>query len=329
MEGTSLLASPRINLKMLEKLMAPDPLPLLTAKLVETYSAGSTASYLGQHPLPSRETTRELLDDLFELMYPGYGRRQNLHLGNVTYHVGDLLDSLSERLSRQVARALRHDPKCPTASSDVDAIAKQKTQQFLGKLPAIRKALEQDVQAAHDGDPAATGTAEVVFCYPGLYAITVYRLSHALLQMQVPLIPRMMAEHAHSQTGIDIHPAAQIGPRFFIDHGTGVVIGATCIIGERVTIYQGVTLGAYNFPRDDHGHLIRTTKRHPTLEDHVIVYANASVLGGDTVVGHHSIIGSNVRLSHSVAPYSSVVIGEPSLRIRTKSQPGDNLQFDI
>jgi serine O-acetyltransferase len=180
-----------------------------------------------------------------------------------------------------------------------------------------------------DGDPAATGTAEIVFCYPGLYAITVYRLAHALLQLKVPLIPRMMSEYAHSQTGIDIHPAARIGPRFFIDHGTGVVIGATCIIGENVTLYQGVTLGAYNVPRDDAGNLIRTTKRHPTLEDHVIVYANASVLGGDTTIGHHSIIGSNVRLSHSVAPYSSVIIGEPSLRIRTKNQPGDNLQFDI
>jgi serine O-acetyltransferase len=307
----------------------PDPLPILTAKLVETYTAGNKASYLGQHPLPSRETIRTLLDDLFELMYPGYGRRQNLHLGNVSYHVGDLLDSLGERLQRQIARALHHDPRCPQAHSDVESLARQRTQQFLSQLPAIRHMLSQDVQAAHEGDPAATGTAEVVFCYPGLYAVTVYRLSHAMLKLNVPLIPRMMAEYAHSQTGIDIHPAAQIGPRFFIDHGTGVVIGATCVIGEQVTLYQGVTLGAYNFPRDGEGNLIRTTKRHPTLEDHVIVYANASVLGGDTVVGHHSIIGSNVRLSHSVAPYSSVVIGEPSLRIRTKSQPGDNLQFDI
>lgn len=309
--------------------MSPDPLPLLTARLVETYAGGGTASYLGQHPLPSRDAIQGILDDLFELMYPGYGKRQNLHLGNITYHVGDLLDSLIERLSRQIARALRHDPKCPAANADVEQVARQKTQAYLGKLPSIRKALEQDVQAAHDGDPAATGTAEIVFCYPGLYAVTVYRLAHELLKAQVPLVPRMMSEYAHSQTGIDIHPAAKIGPRFFVDHGTGVVIGATCVIGHQVTIYQGVTLGAYNFPRDDAGHLIRTTKRHPTLEDYVIVYANASVLGGDTVVGHHSIIGSNVRLSHSVAPYSSVVIGEPSLRIRTKNQPNDNLQFDI
>lgn len=309
--------------------MSSDQLPMHTAKLVETYAQGGTASYLGQHPLPSRDAIQGLLDDFFELMYPGYGKRQNLNTSNITYHVGDMLDSLGERISRQVARALHHDPKCPAENKDVEQMARQKTQQFLDLLPSIRKALEQDVQAAHDGDPAATGTAEIVFCYPGLYAVTVYRLAHEMLKLKVPLVPRMMSEYAHSQTGIDIHPAAQIGPRFFIDHGTGVVIGATCVIGENVTLYQGVTLGAYNFPRDEAGNLIRTTKRHPTLEDHVIVYANASILGGDTVVGHHSIIGSNVRLSHSIAPYSSVVIGEPSLRIRTKHQPNDNLQFDI
>lgn len=313
----------------MESAMSPDPLPLLTTRLVQSYSIGGVASYLGQHPLPSREAIRGLLDDLFELMYPGYGKRQNLHLGNITYHVGDLLDSLCDKVARQIARALRHDPQCPQTHADIEQIAREKAQHFLERLPAIRQVLELDVRAALDGDPAATGTAEIVFCYPGLYAVTVYRLAHELLNLQVPLVPRMMSEYAHSQTGIDIHPAARIGPRFFVDHGTGVVIGATCIIGEHVTVYQGVTLGAYNFPRDDAGNLIRTTKRHPTLEDHVIVYANASILGGETVVGHHSIIGSNVRLSHSVAPYSSVVIGDPSLRIRTKNQLNDNLQFDI
>jgi serine O-acetyltransferase len=309
--------------------MAHDPLPLLTARLVETYATFGVASYLGQHPLPSREVIVDVLEDFFELFYPGFGRRQNLHLGNVTYHVGDLLDSISERLGRQIARALRHDPKCPTQSADVEQLARERTQAFLSRLPDIRQLLETDVQAALDGDPAATGTAEVVFCYPGLYAVTVYRLAHALIGLGVPLVPRMMAEVAHSKTGIDIHPAAKIGKRFFIDHGTGVVIGATCVIGENVTVYQGVTLGAYNFPRDEHGHLIRTTKRHPTLEDHVIVYANSSVLGGETVIGHHSVIGSNVRISHSVAPYSSVVIGELSLRIRTQAKAGESYQWDI
>jgi len=309
--------------------MPHDPLPLLTARLVETYAACGAASYLGQHPLPSREVIVELLDDLCELLYPGFGRRQNLHLGNVTYHVGDLLDSISERLRRQITRALRHDPKCPTQPADVEHTARERTQAFLARLPDVRQLLEADVQAALDGDPAAMSTAEIVFCYPGLFAVTIYRLAHELLNLGVPLIPRMMAEVAHGKTGIDIHPAARIGRSFFIDHGTGVVIGATGVIGDHVTLYQGVTLGAYNFPRDAHGQLIRTTKRHPTLEDHVIVYANSSILGGDTTIGHHSIIGSNVRLSHSVAPYSSVVIGELSLRIRTQAKAGENYQWDI
>jgi serine O-acetyltransferase len=299
-------------------IMAHDPLPLLTAKLVETYAACGTASYLGQHPLPSREVLVGILDDLFELMYPGFGRRQNLHLGNVTYHVGDLLDSLSDRLTGQIFRALRHDPLCPPLEAEIDQVARQRAHSFLGRLPEIRKLLETDVLAAHDGDPASTGATEVVFCYPGLYAITIYRLAHELLLLGVPLIPRMMSEYAHRRTGIDIHPAAQIGPSFFIDHGTGVVIGATCVIGEHVTLYQGVTLGAYNFPRDELGQLVRTTKRHPTLEDHVVVFANATVLGGDTIVGHHSLVGSNAWLTRSVAPYTSVIIGEPSLQIRPK-----------
>ncbi len=309
--------------------MPHDPLPLLTAKLVETYAAGSTASYLGQHPLPHRETLVDILDDLFELMYPGFGRRQNLHLGNVTYHIGDLLDSLNERLMRQVARALRHDPLCPALEADVEEVARQRTHSFLGRLPELRKLLETDVQAAINSDPAATGTSEIVFCYPGLYAITTYRLAHELLLLGVPLIPRIMSEYAHRRTGIDIHPAAQIGPSFFIDHGTGLVVGATCVIGAHVTLYQGVTLGAYNFPRDESGRLIRTTKRHPTLEDHVVVFANATVLGGDTIVGHHSIIGSNAWLTHSVAPYTSVVIGEPLLKIRTQGKTGDGPNWHI
>jgi serine O-acetyltransferase len=300
--------------------MAHDPLSLLTARLVETYAASGKASYLGQHPLPSREAVVQILDDLNELVYPGFGRRQNLHLGNVSYYVGDLLENVLERLARQLARALRHDPNCPQEQGEVEQEARQRAQSFLNRLPDIRKLLETDVQAALDGDPAATRSAEIVFCYPGLYAVSVYRLAHELYLHGVPLIHRMMAEHAHSKTGIDIHPGAQIGTSFFVDHGTGVVIGATCIIGSHVTVYQGVTLGALNFPRDEHGQLIRTTKRHPTLEDHVVVYANATILGGNTSVGHNSIVGSNVWLTHSVAPFSVVVIGEPSQRIRTQGK---------
>jgi serine O-acetyltransferase len=176
--------------------------------------------------------------------------------------------------------------------------------------------LALDVQAAYDGDPAVSNLDEIIFCYPGLEAITVYRLAHELYGLEVPLIPRMMTEWAHSKTGIDIHPGATIGRYFFIDHGTGVVIGQTCEIGEHVKLYQGVTLGALSFPTDADGNLVRGTKRHPTIEDGVVIYANATVLGGMTVVGHDSVIGSSVWLTRSVEPRSTVVLEKPKLRIR-------------
>jgi serine O-acetyltransferase len=176
--------------------------------------------------------------------------------------------------------------------------------------------LEQDVEAAYVGDPAAKSHHEIIFCYPGLEAITVYRIAHELVLLGVPLIPRMMTEHAHSKTGIDIHPGARIGPHFFIDHGTGVVIGETCDIGRHVKLYQGVTLGALSFPRDAAGNIIRGMKRHPTLEDEVVVYANATILGGDTTIGHHAVIGSNVWLTHSVEPHTVVSLEKPSLRMK-------------
>jgi serine O-acetyltransferase len=177
--------------------------------------------------------------------------------------------------------------------------------------------LEQDAEAAFLGDPAAKSHHEIVFCYPGLEAITIYRIAHELLLLGVPLIPRMMTEHAHSKTGIDIHPGARIGPGFFIDHGTGVVIGETCDIGKNVKLYQGVTLGALSFPRDAAGNIIRGMKRHPTLEDDVVVYANATILGGDTIVGHHAVVGSSVWLTHGVEPYTIVTLEKPSLRIKS------------
>ena len=192
-----------------------------------------------------------------------------------------------------------------------------------GLVPALRRHVEkiigskQDVAAAFVGDPAAKGYHEIVFCYPGLEAVTVYRIAHELLLLDVPLIPRLMTEYAHSKTGIDIHPGARIGPSFFIDHGTGVVIGETCDIGRHVKLYQGVTLGALSFPRDASGNIIRGMKRHPTLEDDVVIYANATILGGDTVIGHHAVIGSNVWLTASVEPYTVVSLEKPQLRMRT------------
>jgi serine O-acetyltransferase len=293
-----------------------EELPEITELLVETYTKCRRINHLGHQPLPSREIIVEMLADLMDILYPGFHRRQNLHIGNVEYHVGDLVDSLHDRLTQQVARALRHEFACARPQDDFEAIAQQKTLQFLRRLPQLRAVLEDDVHAALEGDPAAKGDYEIVFCYPGLEAVTIYRLAHELLRLDVPLIPRIMTEHAHSKTGIDIHPGAQIGRSFFIDHGTGVVLGETCVLGNHVKLYQGVTLGALSFPRDADGKIIRGKKRHPTLEDDVVVYANATILGGDTTIGHHSMIGSSVWLTHSVEPYTVVSLEKPSLRIK-------------
>jgi serine O-acetyltransferase len=191
---------------------------------------------------------------------------------------------------------------------------------FLERLPELRKRLATDVQAAYDGDPACKSLDEVIFCYPGLEAITVYRLAHVLYELDIPFIPRMMTEWAHSRTGIDIHPGAKIGDYFFIDHGTGVVIGETTDIGEHVKLYQGVTLGALSFKTDGEGQLVRGQKRHPTLEDRVVVYANATILGGATIVGHDAVIGSSVWLTQSVAPNTTVVMEKPKLRMRSEME---------
>jgi serine O-acetyltransferase len=292
-----------------------DLLQRTTQAVVDGYAHCARTSHLDHRPLPGRQAIIAILDDLFDLLYPGYFRRQNLHSGNILYHAGDLIDGLYDQLCEQIGRALRL-VRPPTDDALVEVLAPQKAMSFLERLPYLQRLLDEDVQAAYDGDPAATSLEEIVFCYPGLFAVTTQRLAHELLRLEVPLIPRIMTEHAHARTGIDIHPAARLGRQFFIDHGTGVVIGATCVIGDRVRLYQGVTLGALSLPRDEQGELIRTTKRHPTLEDDVVVYANATVLGGETVVGHHSVVGSNVWLTHSVAPYTIVTMEKPSLRFR-------------
>jgi serine O-acetyltransferase len=291
-------------------------LPEVTEALVATYAECRYINHLGHKPLPSREAIAEILTDLMDILFPGYWRRQNLHIGNVEYHVGDVIDGLHDKMTTQLARALRHDCDASEEGVDFERMAQQKTIDFLRQLPELRYILEQDVQAAYVGDPAAKSCHEIIFCYPGLEAVTVYRIAHELLLIGVPLIPRMMTEHAHSRTGIDIHPGARIGPSFFIDHGTGVVIGETCDIGKHVKLYQGVTLGALSFPRDASGNIIRGMKRHPTLQDEVVVYANATILGGDTVIGHHAVVGSNVWLTHSVDPFTVVSLEKPSLRIK-------------
>ncbi len=295
-------------------------LPELTDRIVRTYEEVGTISHIGHCPLPNYDTVISATEKLKEVLFPGYRRRDGLHAGNVTYYIGDLIDTLYDTLSAQIARALCHEVRrnkiCDAvARAHFEALGQAKAVALLEQLPELRRILALDVQAAYDGDPACKSLDEVIFCYPGLEAVTVYRLAHLLHELGVPLIPRMMTEWAHSRTGIDIHPGATIGHHFFIDHGTGVVIGETTEIGHRVKLYQGVTLGALSFPTDEQGNLVRGTKRHPTIEDRVVIYANATVLGGQTVIGHDSVIGSSVWLTWSVPPHTTVTLEKPSLRI--------------
>jgi serine O-acetyltransferase len=303
-----------------------EQLSTLTDRIVDSYQAIGTINHLGHCPLPSTSAIVEIAADLKELLYPGYRRRQNLHMGNVTYFVGDLIDNLHDRLTQQFARALRyeydriHGPACDKRHLiDFEARGQQEAVRFLESIPDLRKILATDVQASYDGDPAASGLDEIIFCYPGINAVTIHRIAHQLYKQKVPLIPRILSEWSHSQTGIDIHPGATIGPSFFIDHGTGVVIGETCVIGRGVKVYQGVTLGALSFQKDSEGNLVRGTKRHPTIEDGVVIYANATILGGNTIVGANSVIGASVWLTKSVAPNTVVTIETPSLRLREAS----------
>ncbi len=297
-----------------------EDLPILTERIVDTYAEVGSISHLGYCPLPNYETIIAATEDLKEILYPGYRRRDGLHLGNVTYHVGELIDRLHDTLTAQIGRAILHETmkkgQCdPQKAGESARVGQAKAIEFLEQLPDLRKILAMDVKAAYDGDPACKSLDEVIFCYPGLEAVSVYRLAHLLHKLEVPLIPRMMTEWAHARTGIDIHPGAAIGRYFFIDHGTGVVIGETTEIGDWVKLYQGVTLGARSFATDADGNLVRGVKRHPTIEDHVVIYANATILGGGTVVGHDSVIGSSVWLTRSVTPGSIVTMESPRLRI--------------
>jgi serine O-acetyltransferase len=299
---------------------------------LETLVDGLLASYRrdprGQHVnrrfLPSRDEILEIVQLLFQLFYPGYVGRQDLTDEDLAYHVGTLLSTLREKLLRQIETCL-----CSVAEGQGDLgrpcaeEARRVTAALLERLPAIRDALILDVQAAYDGDPAAESLDEVILAYPGCVAITVHRVAHELHAMGVPLMPRIMSEWAHSQSGADIHPGARIGRSFFIDHSTGVVVGETTQIGANVKLYQGVTLGALSIPRDERGRVIRDTKRHPTVQDGVTIYANATVLGGQTVVGADSVVGGSVFVTQSVPPATRVALRPPEMTLRTKSDGED------
>lgn len=277
--------------------------------LVESYRKTEKITNIEKKRFPSRAKVIEITEELRELLFPGYLGRTNLCWFNAEYFVGDKLDYLFGELSREIAFSLGND------FSEREERVHQEIEVFFSKLPMVREMLEDDVQAAFDGDPAAKSLDEIIFSYPCLVAISIYRLAHELFEQGIPLIPRMMTEYAHSITGIDIHPGARIGRSFFIDHGTGVVIGETCEIGSNVKLYQGVTLGALSFPKDERGKIIRGIKRHPTIEDDVTIYAGATILGGQTIIGKGSVVGGNVWLTHSIPPYTKVTIEEPRLRI--------------
>ena len=257
-------------------------------------------------PMPSRDTIVEIVEALRSVLFPGYFGDSELEADSVRYHLGNVLDEVRRKLREQIKRGLCFDCMTPGPTCDqCDGRAEEITEFFLTRLPDVRRLLATDVQAAYEGDPAAKSPNETIYCYPGILAITNYRLAHELYALEAPLIPRIMTEAAHSITGIDIHPGATIGESFFIDHGTGVVIGETARLGKRVRLYQGVTLGAKSFPLDEHGNPIKGIDRHPKVEDDVIIYSGATILGPVTI-GHGSIVGGNVWLTQSLPPDSRI-----------------------
>lgn len=284
--------------------------------LVESYAKKELRiHHLDRQALPTREEIIKVVGICQELMFPGYFGTQGLSDESLRLHVISRMAWLQETLTEQIKRAFGHGTKLDEPCGTTDKDAAECAANFLLQFPEIRELLAMDVEAAYEGDPAASCKDEIIFSYPSIYALMVYRLAHELHKLCVPLIPRIMTEHAHHRTGIDIHPATQIGTHFFIDHGTGVVIGSTAIIGNNVKLYQGVTIGAFSFDKDGNGKLIRNTKRHPTIEDDVVIYAGATILGGETVIGKGSIVGGNIWLTHSVPAGSRVLADRPHLRI--------------
>ena len=260
-----------------------------------------------------------VLEELIGVLFPGCYLTHEVGGADLAARARAVLGHAASALREQVRMAFEYAcvvETCQSECHNCEERAEGVVGELLARLPDILCTLQEDVQAAYEGDPAAKSTMEVVMSYPGVYAVIVHRIAHELYCSKVPLIPRMMSEHAHSKTGIDIHPGAQIGPGFFIDHGTGVVIGETCVIGKRVKLYQGVTLGALSFEKDAQGHLVKGVKRHPDVEDHVVVYAGATILGGKTRIGKGAVIGGNVWLTHSVPAGAKVYNQQPNPLIR-------------
>lgn len=297
-----------------------EELPAVVEELVGTCQGDACFDHVGPEPIPSRESIIELVQAGFRILYPGYFIRTRLDEVNLAYYLGQEATAFFESLSEQITLALRHEcRRHQLPCVRCEDRGQEAAIHFMKDLPRLRAVLATDIRAAYEGDPAAKGFDEIIFSYPGLFAITVYRMAHQLFEQGVALIPRIMTEYAHSKTGIDIHPGAHIGESFFIDHGTGVVIGETTEIGQRVRLYQGVTLGALSLPKDA-GALLRDKKRHPTIEDDVIIYSGATILGGQTVIGARSVIGGNVWVTESVPPDTKVFLKKPELVFKNASQ---------
>lgn len=277
------------------------------------------------HQLPNRDAVIHIIMGMRQIMFPGYFDREHLERTIPEYFLGHNILKMYDSLSEQIRYALMQEAKSEADEVAVPERTEEICENFFSSLPNIQTLLFKDVQAAFDGDPAAKTKEEIIFCYPGLFAIFVYRIAHELYRLRVPYIPRIMTEYAHGHTGIDINPGATIGEYFFIDHGTGIVIGETTVIGDRVKIYQGVTLGALSTRS---GQLLRNVKRHPTIEDDVTIYSSASILGGETVIGKGSVIGGNAFITSSVAPGTRVSVSNPELIFTEKSASKQDDLFD-
>ena len=295
-------------------------LPRIAVKIIDNCDDRECYTHVDYEPIPSRQQVVEIIDMFKEVLFPGYFSREKLDPITIRYSMGKTVSTLFDALSEQICLGIRHDCfRYEQACSDCEERGHRLAMKLLEEIPSIRKTLATDVRAAYDGDPAAKSYDEIIFSYPGIYAIAVYRVAHKLFEFGVPLLPRIMTEYAHSVTGIDIHPGADIGESFCIDHGTGIVIGETTQIGKSVRIYQGVTVGALSLPKNA-GDKFRGKKRHPTIEDEVIIYSGATILGGDTVIGARSVIGGNVWITESVPPDTTVVVEAPRLIFKTKNE---------
>ena len=298
----------------------------LTNELVASYAKVGGINHLDGKNLPSKRVVTELTCNLLRLLFPGFFDEKLIHSSEIKVETAALLDSTLGTLQDEIRKSLEYKAPEGMAKKDIPTGAQKITLEFLGSLPQVREILQTDVQAAFDGDPAAASKEEIIVSYPFVEAISVQRLAHELYKKDIALIPRIMAEWAHARTGMDLHPGAKIGSHFFVDHGTGTVVGETAIIGNHVKMYHGVTLGAKSTAA---GQGLRGKKRHPTIEDRVTIYPGATILGGDTVIGAGSTIGGNVFIMNSVQPNSLVIYDGLDMRVLSKENKNTALDFQI